>query len=225
MSGFIDTYPPDMIYRFNWRASPRFSTDITVSASGAERRNSNWNFPLRRFVAPGIVDCDVKMNQIYEMWLALMGPAYSFPIRDPMDFASRPIVSAFQPPALSAADQFIAATDGVQDEFQLRKSYTFGSRTLVRPIYHPVVSSVLLALDGNPLATATGGPYTADIDRETGIVRLDPVPPAGLVLTAGYLFDCEVRFEADDTYERMVRAFGATSVADLVLIEIPPCGG
>lgn len=224
MSGFIDEYPPDAIYRYNFRSVPRFSTDITVAASGSERRNQNWSYPLRRLVAPGVIDCETKLEPIYNMFMALAGPAYSFPIRDPMDFASRPVTRALQPPVIGATDQVIGTGDGVTTEFQLQKVYTFGSRTLTRPIHKPVVSSVLLALNGDSLASASGGPYSASIDRDTGVVTITPAPNNLMVVTAGFYFDCEVRFEADDSFERMTKAVGAGQVADLVFIEIPPCG-
>ena len=46
---FIDQYPPASIMKFGFVSSPRFSTNITAVASGAERRNRNWaQRPTRR---------------------------------------------------------------------------------------------------------------------------------------------------------------------------------
>ena len=220
MSGFIDTYPPERFKTFGFQAVPEFSTNLTRSSSGARLAQPQWYTPLHRYTAPGVVDCITVMQEIKDMWMALLGPAYSFPFRDPADFASRPVTRANTAPVVGAGDQFIGVGDGLTIEFQLVKSYVFGSRTVYRPIYLPVVSSVLVAIDGVEV-----DPAYWSVTRYGGRLTFGStvIPEEGEIVTAGFLFDVEVAFEDDNAYQQIVRAFGAEGVADLTFVELRPC--
>jgi len=69
--------------------------------------------------------------------------------------------------------------------FQLVKTYG----DVARPIAKPVEGSVVVAVDGDGVE--------AEVDVETGAVTLDAAPDEGAVVTAGFLFDTPVRFDAD----------------------------
>lgn len=226
MSGFIDEYPPRTLTKFQFRAMPKWSTTITAVSSGSERRTQNWYDPLHHYVAPAAINCLEVMEDVHNMWMALRGPLYTFPFRDPVDFASVPIARANTEPTLSRVDQDLGIGDGSTTEFQLYKSYQFGSQEYLRTIRRPVVASVLIGMNGDApgdVAPINGGPYTASVSRDGGIVTFDPAPNSGLILTAGFYFDVECRFEADDSYEKIVKAFGASETADLVFKEVRPC--
>jgi uncharacterized protein (TIGR02217 family) len=61
------------------------------------------------------------------------------------------------------------------------------------------------------------------VSRDGGVITFDTPPDGGLVLTAGYYFDVECRFEDDDSLDTIVRTFGASEFADLAFKEVPPC--
>lgn len=229
MSAFVDEYLPPKIAGYGWVSSPRWSSTITQVASGSERRNQNWRMPLHRFDAPEGIRCWEDVAALHDMWMALAGPIYTFPLRDPLDFASTRITAPNVAPLIGPTDSVLGVGDGVNRDFQLVKRYVFASRTFVRDVYKPVVSSVVVAMDALPPDTPDGpggldgGPYTWEVDRETGIVTFDHAPEEGVVVTAGFLFDVEVRFESDDSYEGIVHAIRTAGFADLTFIEVRPC--
>jgi len=222
---YVDEYLPGKIVGYDFTGTPRFSTSITAVASGSERRNRNWIHPLHKFTAPQGVRCNEDIFALHEMWMVLGGPECTFPFRDPMDFASRRLEAPNVEPQVAGGDQALGTGTGFQRDFQLYKRYTFGTRTYDRLIYRPIEDSVEVLINGlapNDISLA-GGPYTWDVDRLTGIVTFDPAPHIGLVLTAGFLFDVEVRFADDTTYESVVKAFRQSGFAALDLVEVRPC--
>src|SRR5690606_744598 len=145
-------------------SSPRFSTQIAASFSGAESRNRNWLHPLRTFRLPEAVREHAQYEAIADHWLTMGGPEMCFPFTDPLDFASVPLQLANVVPALTATDQELGVADGSTSAFQLVKTYERGGASYQRPIYLPQEETVLVALDGLDPATPDpalpGGPYT-----------------------------------------------------------------
>lgn len=237
---FIDAYLPAKLRGYPFVSSPRWSTSITAVANGSERRNQNWVHPLLRFSAPESVSCQEDLELIKAAWYALAGPADTFPFRDPLDFASRALPAPdTEPDTILATDQYLgvlnpetksydrALGDGTTRTFQLVKEYSFGTKTYRRPIYLPVVASVLVAINGfdpgGPNPSPPGGPFTWSVTRSGGEVTFDHAPQAGSVLTWGGLFDVEARFESDESFDAITRAFGVTGAADLSFVEVRPC--
>ena len=101
---------------------------------------------------------------------------------------------------------------------QLTKTYGVGAYSYVRKIHLPVVSTVVVALDGIPVSPSD---YT--VTRPGGEIVFDLPPPAGLDVTASFLFDVEVRFESDDAFEGIVRTWQVGGFADINLVEVRPC--
>lgn len=227
MTAFVDVYLPDRILGYGFEGLPRWSTSITAVASGSERRNRNWAHPLRTYTAPEGVRCWEDLDLLHDMWLALAGPLYSFPFRDPQDFASRKLPDVNTAPAVTSVDQVLGVGDGFNREFQLQKLYTYGPLSYTRPIFHPIVDTVLVALNALDPATPDpaleDGPYAWEVDRLTGIVTFDEPPAEDMVVTAGFLFDVEVRFESDDSYAAMVAAYKVAGHSDLSFMEVRPC--
>ena len=100
--------------------------------------------------------------------------------------------------------------DGVRTTFALAKAYG----DYARPIVKPVVGSVVVAIDGAPLAPS--GYAVADT---TGIVALVSPPAAGVVVTAGFVFDTPVRFDID-RLDLAVDGFGAGHAVAVPLVEV-----
>lgn len=225
---FVDEYLTDKIRKYPFTSAPRTSTRITQIKSGHEIRNRNWVHPLHTFTAPDAVQCHDDLEDIKDAWLALGGPFTTFPFRDPLDFASRRLRKANTAPAIGPTDQVIvAAADGTEVDFQLIKTYTFGTASYVRRITLPIVSTVEIFMNGLDPATVDptlpGGPYTWDVDRLTGIITPDHALTPGILVTAGFLFDTIARFEDDDSYQGIVQAFETSGHSDLSFVEVRPC--
>ena len=108
--------------------TPEFSTNVTITASGFERRNSLWSDARLHFdVGPGIRS-EGELSELIAFFRARRGPARGFRIMDPFDNSSNGMTGT--PTML---DQLIAIADGVRADFQLVKSYG-GAEPQVRPI-------------------------------------------------------------------------------------------
>lgn len=225
MSEFVDVYLPPDIRAYPWTSSPRWSTTITQVASAAEHRNQNWLNPLHSFKASQAVRCHEELEDLLEHWMVMRGPLFTFPMQDPLDFASARLKKANLAPALAGTDQFIAFGDGFTRVFTLQKKYTRGGVDYFRPITLPVVETVELMLNAIPVddSGSPGGPYTVDVVRDTGELIFSHAPPVASILTAGFLFDVPVRFLGDDSFDRIVSAFQVDGFADLDFVEVRPC--
>jgi uncharacterized protein (TIGR02217 family) len=225
MTGFVDEYLPARIRAFPWTSSPRWSTTITAVSSAAEHRNQNWLNPLHAYKASQAVRCHEELEDLLDHWMVMRGPLHTFPLQDPLDFASARLQKANLAPTIVSTDQILGIGDDVTRTFQLIKKYTRGGQSYTRPITLPVVDSVLVALNaidpddsGSP-----GGPYSVEISRETGEITFDHAPPPGAIVTAGFLFDVPVRFLADDSFDRIISAYQVDGFADLDFVEVRPC--
>lgn len=221
MSRFKDIPLPFGTIGFGFASGPRFSTTIVSVSSGAESANQNWANPLRRFTCPEAVRDQATFEAVRTHWLAMRGPFYTFPLRDALDFASVALPAANVAPDVSSIDQPLGIGDGFTRRFQLRKEYTATgaeSETYSRPIYLPQVETVIVSMDGGEASPAD---YT--VEREGGMVEFGTAPDPGVVLRWGGLFDVNVRFEADDSFDGIVRTYRVAGFADMTLLEIPLC--
>lgn len=218
---FLDIYMPDAVPGYPCISAPQTKTTIQVNAGGSERRNQEWEHPLHRFILPEALAREWSVvEELKKHWLITKGPYYSFAWRDPLDFSSDDL-DAPNPetdPIPTETDQALGTGDGFTDSFQLMKRYTYGGHTYDRLIHLPVLSTVVVADDG---ALVSSSDYA--VSRSGGIVTFDTPPANGHALTAGFLFDVEVRFEADDVFESILRTWQAGGFADLTLIEVRPC--
>lgn len=224
---FFDQYLPPKFVGYEWVTSPRTSTTITAAWNQSEQRNRNTVHPLRHFSGPGVINCYDDVQDIVDHWYVVGGPLDTFPMRDPMDFASRRLVMPNLAVTPLGTDQVLGIGDGFNRVFQLQKKYTRGVRSYVRPIHIPIVDTVIVMIDAKALSTADpalpGGPYTITVSRYGGSIVFDHAPGAGAVVTAGFLFDNEVRFEADDQMDVVLKAFQTAGTADLSFVEVRFC--
>lgn len=223
MSGrFKDELLPGDIPGFPCISSPRWSTAIVQVDSGTEQVNQRWQHPLHRFTLPDAIREHSTFEDVHNHWLVMRGPLFTFPFRDPLDFASTELVRPNIDPGVSGTDQVIGTGDGVTRAFQLVKTYTVGAQTYQRDIIHPVTGSVVVTIDGvDPAVLSPDISWT--VSRTTGIVTFDIAPNPGAVIRAGYLFDVEVRFESDTAFDGIVQTYGVSGYADITLIEVRPC--
>lgn len=222
MTRFLDVYLDRCVPGYPCMSSPRWSTSITHSDSGAEQVNQRWKHPLHKFTLPEAVRDHTVYEAVRDHWFIMRGPLRTFPFRDPLDFASVPLDRPNQTPPISWSDQVLGTGDGVNTVFQLVKTYNRGGESYTRTIYHPVVSSVVVSVN-NQDPGALLIPLTWSVDRATGQVTFSGPPDPGAVVRAGFLYDVEVRFESDDSFDGLLKDYGVSGFADLVLLEVRPC--
>ncbi|MGJ3263978.1 MAG: phage distal tail protein, Rcc01695 family [Salinarimonas sp.] len=192
------------------RGGPTRRTEIVTLASGREHRNARWAHSRRRFEAGlGVRTLDA-LDAVIAFFEERRGRLIGFRLHDRTDWKSgKPSADP------AASDQAIGEGDGARVAFQLVKTYGGAHAPYLRTIAKPVAGSVLVAVDGTPLADGVG--FTCD--ATTGLVTLATPPPPGAAVSAGYRFDVPVRFDTD-TLEIDLQAFAAGAVPEIPLVEI-----
>lgn len=230
MSRFVDLYIDPCVAGYECISSPRWSTDLVMVDSGSESANQRWADVLHKFTLPSLSREMLLYNAIKNHWMAMRGPFYIWPWRDPLDFASVDLVAPNAAPAIASTDEYLGTGDGYNANFQLYRTYkreNTGSPTTLTQSYRrkielPIVSSVLLK--GEALGSPSDPlPSVLTISRPGGVVTFASPPPAGMLLTAGFLFDVPVRFENDESFDGFVRSLTLAGTADLTLIETRIC--
>lgn len=161
---------------------------IAQAYSGKTERNEHWSNPLARYVIDMNTLTGVQRDYLVNYWLALGGPADSFPLEDWNDFQS---VAKGSTPASS--DQTLGTATAGQTDFQLIKNYTVGTATRTRKITRPQSGTVLVEKD-SVLQTLTTD-YTIE---PLGIIRFVVAMTGGEVIKAGYKFHVPVFFINND---------------------------
>lgn len=203
---FDDVRFPTRISRGS-SGGPERRTEIVVTGSGAEERNSRWAHSRRRYNAGfGVTSLD-DIHTVVAFFEERRGRLHGFRWKDHADFTSgrpgRPV---------QAGDQAIGTGDGSQRAFQLVKRYGAGLRDYVRPITKPVAGSVRIAVAGQEVAGFS-------LDRLTGVVTLAVPPPTGAPVTAGFEFDVPVRFDTDELRINLSHV-AAGDIPDIPIVEI-----
>jgi uncharacterized protein (TIGR02217 family) len=163
---------------------PQRRTEITTLVSGREARNTPHADSRRRWDAgPGLKSLD-DVDTLLAFFEARRGALHGFRFRDPLDNRSCKPSLAPQP-----TDQVLGMGDGVATGFQLVKRYASGGESWTRTISKPVDGSVRVAVDGVEVGFS--------VALSTGQVTLDTAPADGAEVTAGFAFDCPVRFDTD----------------------------
>ncbi len=188
--------------------APTFSTQTIEAQSGHEQRSSDWADARMQFDAGPGVRSDADLASLIAFFRARRGAARGFRFTDPYDHSSAP----FDMP-VSAIDQRIGTGDGTTTRFELVKHYGDGDDPQTRRITRPVAGSVRVAVDG---VEPTPGAWEMG---ELGAVLFDDPPPAGSIVTAGYLFDVPVRF-ATDSIEISAETWAAGEVPSVPLVEV-----
>ncbi len=180
-------------------------TEIVTLGSGFERRSSPWAMGRRRYLIGANLRSLADMAELTAFFEARRGRLYGFRFRDFADFAS-----CGPGETLAAEDQALGEGDGTRTGFVLRKAYGDVNRSITKP----VEGSVRVAVGGVELSNEAFA-----VDVATGVVTLDAAPGVGVAVTAGFLFDTPVRFDAD-RLEVTLESFGAGRMAAVPLIEV-----
>jgi uncharacterized protein (TIGR02217 family) len=192
---------------------PERKTEIVITGSGREERNTRWAHSRRRYDAGYGVKTFEALSAVVAFFEERRGRLHGFRWRDRLDHSS---VSSG---AVSPLDQVIGTGDGVASEFALTKTYGGVYAPYQRPVAKPVPGSVRVAVAGSE--AAAGVAFTCD--TTTGLVTFLPghIPAVGAAITAGFLFDVPVRFDTD-YLEVDLSAFAAGVIPKIPLVEIKP---
>jgi uncharacterized protein (TIGR02217 family) len=186
---------------------PERRTDVVMTASGREERNSRWANSRRRYnVGFGVKSLD-DVHAVIAFFEERRGRLHAFRFKDHADFKSGAPQSTVTP-----LDQVIGIGTGAQTEFQLVKNYGGGLRNYARIIAAPVAGTVRMAVNGSEITTFT-------TNLATGVVTFNTAPATGVVVKAGFEFDVPVRFDTDEISIN-VENFRGGEIPDIPLIEV-----
>jgi uncharacterized protein (TIGR02217 family) len=186
---------------------PERRTEIVVTGSGHEERNSRWADSRRRYNAGFGVKSLNDIHEALRFFEERRGRLHGFRWKDHTDFKSCAPQNA---PA--ATDQQIGIGNGTAASIQLLKRYGSGLRDYARAVSKPVAGSVLIAV--NDVSTVN---FT--LDALTGIVTFQSVPALGAIITAGFEFDVPARFDTDQLKINLAH-FDAGDIPDIPVVEI-----
>lgn len=205
MQAFDDVLYPLPLGR-DASVSPQFATTVAVTASGHERRNSQWSDARLHFdVGPGIRS-EQELGMLISFFRARRGPARGFRISDPFDFSSNQMTGS-----PTAQDQMLGMGDGLRTTFLLRKSYGPVGDPQLRHITRPRVDTIRMAINAQE---------TSDwVYDGSGSITFATAPDSGTQITAGFLFDVPVRF-AEDRLDVTSANFAAGEAASVPLVEV-----
>ena len=182
---FIDAQFPVDISKGSG-GGPQYKTSVISMYSGGETRNIGWTYPRHNFDAALGIRTRAHLESVIAFFHVVKGRAHTFRWKDWADYKSCSVNST-----KAATDQALGTGDGVEDEFQLVKNYTFGATTVSRKIVTPVSGTTVIALNGVATDAFT-------VDTDTGIVTMNAAPGLAVVITAGYEFDVPCRLDTDE---------------------------
>jgi uncharacterized protein (TIGR02217 family) len=193
------------------RGGPERRTDVVVLGSGYEERNSRWANSRRSWNAGyGVRSLD-DLYAVIAFFEERRGRLYGFRWKDPTDWTS-----AGPQGTPAASDQPIGIADGTLASFQLAKTYGSAYAPWTRAVTKPVADTVVVAVAG---VVQSASAFT--VDTTTGRITFlaGHVPVAGAAVTAGFEFDCPVRFDTDKL-ELNVHGFNHGAIPRIPLIEV-----
>lgn len=181
---------------------PERRVEKVTLASGQEARNAAWTGSRRRWDIGSAAARVETLQSLIAFFEARGGRLHGFRFRDMLDDRSGAPGAEVSP-----LDQAIGVGDGARAEFALVKQYGGWARR----IWKPVAGSVRVAVDG------AEGAFSVDVT--TGLVTLAEAPAPGAAVTAGFRFDCPVRFDAE-RLDVTLEGFGAGRAIRVPLVEI-----
>lgn len=161
----------------------RFNTTILETGNGGQQRNANWWLPLGRWqlgdrtLLESQQDKLAEVTYLKEFHSARKGSLEGFRFKDWSDY--------------QIINQEIGIGDGVETEYQLKKTYYAGSASCERPITKPVEGTVRIFVGYAEQLTGWS------IDYTSGLIRFDNPPPISAVIKVTCEFDVPVWFESD----------------------------
>ncbi len=186
---------------------PEFSTQVVVTGSGHEQRNSQWSNARQYYDAGLGIRSEADLSALIAFFRARRGQAHGFRFTDPLDNST-----ASGGEGVSALDQVIGTGDGGRTRFALMKTYGDTDTLQSRRISRPLAESVRIAVDGNVR-------FSGWTLAPGGNVDFEAAPAAGAVITAGFRFDVPVRF-ATDRIDVSIAGWRAGELPSVPLVEM-----
>lgn len=187
-------------------------SEVVELASGREERNRRWSGCRRRWdVGLGIRSAD-DLAAVAALFHEAGGRAGSFRFLDWGDHKS-----SLPGVAILPTDQTLGQGDGVATAFQVVKRYGVGASAVVRPILLPRQAGFRVAVAGAELLSG----WTLSVTG--GILTFSAPPAPGAAVTAGFIFDVPVRFDADTLgldYRYFTDSAGFGAAPDIGLREV-----
>jgi uncharacterized protein (TIGR02217 family) len=196
MDGFIDQRL-SLKVESGFVSGPQWSTNVQQLASGREKRNKEWQYPLQKYTGNLHAFDASDRAELLGLFYACAGQRGAFRFRDPVDN--------------TASNQTMIVEAGTKTPAQLVKNYTFGSTAFSRPIQAPVSGSASVATGGTPIA--------GTCDYGTGLFTPTDNWPA-TVITASFKFDVWARFSSDYVPFTAIRSDMLTAELDLLEVRI-----
>jgi uncharacterized protein (TIGR02217 family) len=161
---------------YGTQGGPTWLTRKVGLKNGIIRRNPVRSRPLYRFTVVYRNLLPDSHAEVIAAFNACFGGVHSFRLKDWSDF--------------EADDETLSAlSTGAAQTLQLRKLYTFGGQTVVRPIRKPVSGTVTMTRNGVPFVPTS-------IDYTTGLVTFTQA--AGGTIRWSGEFDVPVMFDDDE---------------------------
>ena len=192
MNDFVETqFPTDIAYGAT--GGPVFMTDVVVTHSGHEQRNSKWAQARAKYNVASGIKTEEQWQALIAFFRARRGKAVGFRFKDWSDY------TAENQPLVSLGN----------NQYQMVKRYASESVVYERDIIKPVDGSVKLYEDS--ILQTSGW----SIDTATGIITTS----LSGTLTVDCEFDVPVRFDTDEMAISM-DSFNAGSWGSIPLIEV-----
>jgi len=192
---------------------PERRTEIVTLGSGQEQRNTRWADSRRRFNAGYGIKSVSDLQTVIEFFEERRGRLFGFRFRDQLDWKS-----CKADVEVSSTDQLLGVGDGENREFQLVKRYGGNEHGYTKKIAKPVEGTVFIAKNGVLVNEAE---YVVDHLSGLLIFNEASVPEANSEISAGYIFDIPVRFDADEISVNLSH-FEAGDIPSIPLMELLP---
>jgi len=210
-NGFHDVLFP-LAVSFGATGGPDRKNEIIQLTSGREKRNARFSQSRRCYDAGSGVRSLEDLYDVLAFFEARRGSLYAFRFRDPFDMKScRPSATP------SPLDQTLGTGDGRAASFPLVKNYGGPPDAYARLIRKPAAGTLLVAVAGTERSSPAD--FTFDDDTGSVVFAASAIPAAGAAVTAGYVFDVPVRFDAE-RIEISLTAFKAGQIPSIPLVEV-----
>ncbi len=191
------------------KVGPGFKTKALESPTGIGQYVGQMSMPRHRYDLRYGINTWSMLNELKDFHMVANGGLHSWKMKDWLDFSTR--ADGYGAPTM--LDQVVGTANGVRKIFDLYKTYVVGGYSKVRRIRLPLISSVLVAVNG---VLQTSG-YSISSD---GKIFFTTAPAAGPVTWGGYYY-VHARFmpETDEWLGINLTAFEQGDIGAIMVME------
>lgn len=193
---YLDTYIEECP-AFGWQGGGEFKTLVVEMASGAERRNAEWQNVRHRYQISFLNITKEAYRNIKQLHLVCRGRLHCFKFRDQLDF--------------EATNEAFGVGTGARTQWQLIKQSLIDGVSYQREVY--VIENITVRVNGTPTTAFT-------VDQDRGIITFNSAPSNGAALTWSGTFAVWVRFDQDYLPFSLDNPDATNGSVDL--LEMPP---